>query len=114
MKVKRSLLLPQLEVFDCPEITYTVAQRNITTTPLQALMLLNDPLILRQAGLFAERLQRDRPGDTWAQIDRAYRLCFGRGPSIKERQLSLSFLKTRSLAEFCHTLFNLNEFVYVL
>ncbi|WP_309717121.1 PSD1 and planctomycete cytochrome C domain-containing protein [Armatimonas sp.] len=114
VKVKRSLLLPQLEVFDCPEITYTVAQRNITTTPLQALMLLNDPLILRQAGLFAERLQRDRPSDTWAQIDRAYRLCFGRGPSVKERQLSLRFLRTRTLAEFCHTLFNLNEFVYVL
>ena len=113
VKVKRSLLLPQLEVFDCPEITYTVAQRNITTTPLQALMLLNDPLILRQAGLFAERLKRERPGDLWAQVDRAYRLCFGRGPSEKERQLSLSFLKTRSLAEFCHTLINLNEFVYV-
>ena len=113
VKVKRSLLLPQLEVFDCPEITYTVAQRNVTTTPLQALMLLNDPLILRQAGLFAERLKRERPGDLWAQVDRAYRLCFGRGPSKKERQLSLSFLKTRSLAEFCHTLINLNEFVYV-
>ena len=114
VKVKRSLLLPQLEVFDCPEITYTVAQRNITTTPLQALMLLNDPLILRQAALFAERLQRDRPGDTWAQVDRAYRLCFGRSPNPKERQLSLMFLKTRSLAEFCHTLLNLNEFVYIL
>ncbi|WP_395090677.1 PSD1 and planctomycete cytochrome C domain-containing protein [Armatimonas sp.] len=113
VKVKRSLLLPQLEVFDCPEITYTVAQRNITTTPLQALMLLNDPLILRQAGLFAERLKRERSGDTWAQVDRAYRLCFGRGPTEKERQLSLHFLKTRSLPEFCHTLINLNEFVYV-
>ncbi|MBB6053221.1 PSD1 and planctomycete cytochrome C domain-containing protein [Armatimonas rosea] len=113
VKVKRSLLLPQLEVFDCPEITYTVAQRNVTTTPLQALTLLNDPLILRQAALFAERLQRERPGDTWAQVDRAYRLCFGRSPSPRERQLSLSFLKTRSLAELCHTLVNLNEFVYV-
>ena len=113
VKVKRSLLLPQLEVFDCPEITYTVAQRNVTTTPLQALTLLNDPLILRQAGLFAERLQRERPGDTWAQVDRAYRLCFARSPTEKERQLSLAFLKTRSLTDFCHTLFNLNEFVYV-
>ena len=51
VKVKRSTLLPELEVFDCPEITYTVAQRNVTTTPLQALTLLNDPLILRQSGI---------------------------------------------------------------
>src|SRR5947199_378453 len=54
VKVKRSLLLPQLEVFDCPEITSSVPQRNTTTTPTQALMLLNDPLILRQAGLFGK------------------------------------------------------------
>ena len=113
VKVKRSLLLPQLEVFDCPEITYSVEKRNVTTTPLQALTLLNDPLILRQAGLFAARLERERPRDPWAQIDRAYRLCFGRSPTDAERRLSLSFLKTRSLAEFCHTLLNLNEFVYV-
>jgi len=113
VKVKRSLLLPQLEVFDCPEITYTVAQRNVTTTPLQALMLLNDPLILRQASLFADRLKRECGVDTRKQIDRAYALCFGRQPTAKELDLSQSFLKTRSLADFCHAVINLNEFVYV-
>ncbi len=113
VKVKRSLLLPQLEVFDCPEITYSVEKRNVTTTPLQALTLLNDPLILHQASLFAARLEKERPHDPWAQIDRGYWLCLGRSPTDTERKLSLSFLKTRSLAEFCHTLLNLNEFVYV-
>ncbi len=113
VKVKRSLLLPALEVFDCPEITYSVEKRNVTTTPLQALTLLNDPLILHQASLFAARLQKERPDNSLAQLDRAYRLCFGRGPSESEKKLSLNFLKTRSLAELCHTLLNLNEFVYV-
>ncbi len=113
VKVKRSLLLPQLEVFDCPEITYTVAQRNVTTTPLQALMLLNDPLILRQASLFAERLQRECGKDLAKQIDRAYTLCFGRAATQKETLLSSNFLKTRSLVDFCHAIINLNEFVYV-
>lgn len=113
VKVKRSLLLPQLEVFDCPEITYTVEKRNITTTPLQALTLLNDPLILKQAGFFAERLQKERPNNPAGQIDRAYQLCLSRAPTAAELKLSQNFLKTRSLTEFCHSMLNLNEFVYV-
>ena len=117
VKVKRSTLLPELEVFDCPEITYTVAQRNVTTTPLQALTLLNDPLILRQAGLFAARLQKECPDNPRAQIERAYQLAFSRAPSAQELNLSLQYMQARgasALPDFCHALFNLNEFVYVL
>lgn len=116
VKVKRSTLLPQLEVFDCPEITYTVAQRNITTTPLQALTLLNDPLILRQAALFAERLHKECGNNAPKQIETAYRLAFGRSPTSQERALSLAFLQKRgtsALQDFCQAIFNLNEFVYV-
>ena len=116
VKVKRSTLLPELEVFDCPEITYTVAQRNVTTTPLQALTLLNDPLILRQAGLFAQRLQKECPNNPRQQVERAYQLAFSRLPSAREINLSMAFMQKRgasALPDFCHALFNLNEFVYV-
>jgi cytochrome c553 len=112
VKVKRSLILPELEVFDCPEITASVAQRNITITPTQALTLLNDPLILRQAGLFAERVRKEAGPDPGKQGERAYLLAFGRPPTAREAALSLRFLEHRSLAEFCHSVFNLNEFVY--
>lgn len=116
VKVKRSTLLPELEVFDCPEITYTVAQRNVTTTPLQALTLLNGPLILRQSGLFAQRLRRECPNNPTQQIERAFRLALSRAPTPREATLSLAFLQKRGpngLEDFCHALFNLNEFVYV-
>ena len=116
VKVKRSTLLPELEVFDCPEITYTVAQRNVTTTPVQALTLLNDPLILRQSALFAQRLQKECPNNPAKQIDRAFRLALGRPPNAREASLSLTFMQKRGpngLQDFCHALFNLNEFVYV-
>lgn len=115
VKVKRSLLLPQLEVFDCPEITYTVAQRNTTTTPLQALLLLNDPLILHQSQLFAERLKREHPNSLSAQVEWAYCLALGRPPTLRERAFIVSFLHRRGetgLTDFCQALFNLNEFVY--
>jgi hypothetical protein len=116
VKVKRSLLLPELEVFDCPEITNSVAQRNFTTTPLQALTLLNDPLILRQSALFAARLQRECGQDPRRQIDRAYLLAFSRPPTPQEQHLALTFMRQRgasALVDLCHAIFNLNEFVYV-
>jgi uncharacterized protein DUF1549/uncharacterized protein DUF1553/cytochrome c len=120
IKVKRSLLFPQLEVFDCPEITAAVAARNVTTTPNQALTMLNDPLILRQAAVFAGRLEKEAGKDPQRQVDRAYWLAFGRAPTQRETALALQFLKGEPaakdgsrLAEFCHTILNLSEFVYV-
>lgn len=116
VKVKRSLLLPQLEVFDCPEISASVAQRNSTTTPTQALTLLNDPLIRRQAQLFAERLKREAGTNARKQVQRAYWLAVGRKPTPREQTLGIAFLQRGdgdALVDFCHTVFNLNEFVYV-
>jgi hypothetical protein len=117
IKVKRSLLFPALEVFDCPEITASVTARNITTTPTQALTLLNDPLMQVQAQKFAERLRREAGINFKAQIERAYQLTLGRSPKQKEQNFALTFLKqggkqSDSLTAFCHALFNLNEFVY--
>jgi hypothetical protein len=113
IKVKRSLIYPALDVFDCPEITSSVAARNITVTPTQALMLLNDPLILHQAELFGQRVKREAGSDARKQVERAYWLAVSRPPTEREIALGTQFLKTRSLAEFCHTVLNLNEFVYV-
>jgi hypothetical protein len=120
IKVKRSLIYPQLEVFDCPEITSSVARRSVTTTPSQALTMLNDPLILRQSALFAERVAKEAGPDPKRQIERAYRLALGRAPTARETALGLKFLRTRKgsedrtpLADFCHAVINLSEFVYV-
>jgi hypothetical protein len=113
VKVKRSLLLPQLEVFDCPEISASVAQRNVSITPTQALLMMNDPLIRRQAGLFAERLEKEAGKDPAKQVEHAYRLAFGRTPTAPERSLALGFLKKQTLTDFCHAVLNLNELVYV-
>ncbi len=118
VKVKRSLLLPQLEVFDCPEITSSVPQRNATTTPLQALMLLNDPLIRRQAREFAARLRREAGAEAAAQVRRAYALALNRSPIADELRTGVGFLSLPPgrggdrLVDFCQALFNLNEYLY--
>ena len=123
VKVKRSLLLPELEVFDCPEITNSVAARNVTTTPTQALTLMNGPFVLRQAALFASRVAKEVGTNRAAQISRAYRLAFARLPSAEEMRSCLQYLSRHAppsvsgndepLIDLCHALFNFNEFVYV-
>ena len=44
--------------FDCPDGGQIAPKRNRSTTPLQALNLLNSPFMLQQAGFFAERLKK--------------------------------------------------------
>jgi hypothetical protein len=109
---KRGLPFPLLETFDLPDQNISCAVRGISTVPTQALMLLNDEFVIRQAGLFAQRVQEAEPKDAVRQIDLAYRLALGRPPDAKERSLAEKFVAQRGLAGFTHVLLNLNEFVY--
>lgn len=109
---KRGLPYPLLDIFDLPNQNISCGARNISTVPTQALMLMNDEFVLRQAQLFANRLQ-EAETDTVKQIELAYRLALGRPPAEAELQANLAFLKTRKLVDFTHVLLNLNEFVYM-
>jgi hypothetical protein len=110
---KRGLVFPMFEVFDLPDQNTTCGRRNVSTVPTQALTLLNDDLVLRQAKLFADRVKEAAPGDTGKQVELAYRIALTRPPGEEEARLAAEFLKKRTLADFTHVLLNLNEFLYV-
>ena len=110
---KRGLVFPMFEVFDLPDQNSACGRRNVSTVPTQALTLLNDEFVLRQAKLFADRVKEAAPDDAARQVDLAYRIALSRPPRAEEAGLAADFLKTRSLADFTHVLFNLNEFLYV-
>lgn len=110
--IKRSVLHPLMEGFDAPTATQSCEKRLHTTVPTQALMLLNNEFVGEQARFLAERVRLEAGDDAGKQIDRAFWLTLCRAPTAKERDLALDFLKTQPLADFCHVLFNLNEFVY--
>ena len=135
--VKRTLPVPFLETLDVPTPDKPVASRNTTTIAPQALILLNNSFMDRQAEEFAQRLIREAGSDRRRQIERAYSLAFGRGPTAAEVQISLDYLsrqtamwqkiesdrphhmqkpstvQRRALKSWCLLIFNLNEFVYV-
>jgi hypothetical protein len=108
----RSVPNPFLDCLDCADPNLNVPVRNSTLTALQALALLNNPFMVRQAGHFAERLRAAGP-DIEDQVDLAYRLALGRPASAEERALVAAHARRHGLAAACRVLLNCNEFVFV-
>jgi len=111
---KRSIRYPMFETFDQPNLINSVDRRNRSTVAPQALLLMNNAMVIQQSKYFAERLKQEAGTDVRAQIERAYRIALGRPPSEFERTKAIDYIRTSAdgLAEFCQVLFNLNEFVY--
>jgi hypothetical protein len=109
----RSGTSPLLDTLDCPDPSVATPRRSVTSTPLQALTLLNNKFTEHHAARFAERLQREAPGDTAAQIRRAYALAFSRQPADDEAAFATKYVAQNGLSELCLVLFNANEFLYV-
>lgn len=100
-----------MDSFDCPDPAVATPQRTISNTPVQALTLLNNDFVLRQAEFFAERLRKEPT--VAGQIALAYQLLFGRQPSEQETKLGQQFIAEQGLALYGRALFNTNEFLYV-
>src|SRR6266436_300068 len=94
---KRGLAFPMFEVFDMPDPNTSCGRRNVSTVPTQALTLLNNEFVLRQAKLFADRVKEAVPAEAAKQIDLAYRIALARPPREDEAALAADFLKKRSL-----------------
>jgi mono/diheme cytochrome c family protein len=91
VKVRRNTHDALLEAFDAPDAFFSAADRPTTTTPTQALLLINSPFMLNQAKAFAERLRNEQATDE-ARVESAFRLTFGRSPTSLERSEALAFL----------------------
>jgi hypothetical protein len=120
---------PYLAIFDGADPSTSTPARPTSTTPLQALFLLNDPLVHEQASRVADRLVAGERADP-ARIARAYELLFGRPAAKEERVAAEAFLgqaRTRLREDgtavdqldaeawraYVRVLFRLNEFVYL-
>ncbi|QDV47631.1 Planctomycete cytochrome C [Stieleria neptunia] len=99
-------------VFDCPDASMVVPKRSRSTTPLQALNLLNSRFVMQQAERLAARLENEAETPS-ARITRAWHLCFGRPPTGDELSDSAAFLDQEGLVQFARALLNANEFVMI-
>lgn len=125
---KRALADPLLESFDCPVSTTPVGVRSVTTVAPQALMLLNDPFVRRQADRLCRVLDRECGSEEDRWIRRAFERVLQRPPTLEEHEAATRFLRStagvdRGVAggpdprptrvNFCAALFNLNELLHV-
>jgi hypothetical protein len=87
---------PSMTIFDAPTRDICTVNRQATNTPLQALVLLNDPQFVEAARVLAERVMREQSGSS-EQIVRAYRLLTSRRPEAKVLRLLLELKKKETL-----------------
>ena len=141
--VKRNLRYPMFEAFDFPDTHESCARRNTTVTPTQPLTLMNDELVMEWSRALASRVLNDSGLTAGQRVDRAYRLALSRAPKPEEAAAVLDFLTQQSIltgerlakdeklpmpdviptsipvamaaafVDFCHTLLNSNEFLYM-
>jgi cytochrome c553 len=104
---------PTFGAFDCPDAALVAPRRNVSTTALQALNLLNSQFVIQQSAAFAARLNTDAGADLSAQAERGFRLAFGRSPSPSESDAAIALIGSHGTPAFCRALYNANEFVYV-
>jgi hypothetical protein len=81
---RRTAPPPSMLIFDAPSREVCTARRETTTTPLQALVLLNDPQFVEAGRVLAEDLVRNCHDDIEACITRGFRLATGRHPTAAE------------------------------
>jgi hypothetical protein len=140
---KRVMVYPMFEAFDAPNPQESCSRRFRTVIPSQALMMMNDRLVLEWSRALAGRVLNDSGLSAEQQVERAYRLALSRTPNPRELQAVLDFLGRQSevigrrlaqnekvllpenppanmaparaaaFVDFCHTLLNSNEFLYV-
>ena len=82
--VKRTSPPPQMSTFDGPSRESCVMRRERTNTPMQALLLLNDPQFVEASRALAERVLKEPELTDRQRADRMLRLCLGRYATPQE------------------------------
>ncbi len=126
LRVKRSEPEAFLRVFDQPEPLQSVGARGVATVPTQALTMMNAPLVRSAAAGLAERARKAAGGTGAAAIEYCFTVALSRKPSADDTARFTDFLAAReaaaggddakrqaALADACHLMLCLNEFVYV-
>jgi Skp family chaperone for outer membrane proteins len=138
---KRTFKIPLLEIFDSPDSSFSCESRKTTNVAPQALALLNNDFVLKQATIFSNRLVEKYGNDPESWIEHGWEMALGRKPTKEEKEKALEIFGyskytksnmqpkkvrmyinsndslvsdyTNALPTFCLMIFNLNEFIYI-
>jgi hypothetical protein len=111
-RVSRSRLSDLLRIYDFPDPVQTSSERDVTTTSLQQLFVMNSAFIHTQAAALADGLQGET--DNAAKIRGLYRKILSRNPDTAELDRGVAYLSRRpdAVAEYAQILFSVNEEIF--
>lgn len=135
VQVRRSMPLGMLEPFDMATLSPNCELRPVSTVAPQALLMMNNELVIREAAKFANRVQSAVGEDESAQVTLAWSTVFGRTPTSQQLADGIAFLnqqarqiaaristdqvnkepqpEQQALASLCQALLSANAFLYV-
>lgn len=125
---KRLVPYPLFQAFDRPDLMIGCAHRQNTTVAPQALAIMNDRFVRACAGNVAKRLIKECGDDDSKVVMQLYQWAFSRPSSSTEADVSVGFIQSQTkareprdfsnarleaIADYCQSVFGLNEFIYV-
>ena len=84
---RRSTVYPSFVTLDAPTREFCISQRAKTSTPLQSLVLMNDPVFVEAARAFAQRVLLEPIQEDSDRLDFAWRLALARAPNKSEQEV---------------------------
>ena len=100
-----------LKIYDFPDPVQTAGGRDLTTTPLQQLFIMNSPFLRTAAEALASAVGGEP--DNEAKVRSLYRKVLARDPSAHESELALSYLSQGSVEQYAQVLLLTNELMFL-
>jgi hypothetical protein len=129
LAIRRNFISPMMSVFDTPVPFSTFGKRNTTNVPAQSLTLMNDPFVHEQAHKWAEQILSNSRLTKAERIQEVYLKAFARKATEDELVGALAYIQDlekqhstdadqtssehQVWADYCHTVFNLKEFIHL-
>jgi hypothetical protein len=109
-RVSRGRLNTVLALYDFPDPTMSAPQRDLTTSPLQQLFVMNSPFMKARAEDLVKCVEAD--ADNTAKVRDMYHHVYDRDPSPKELDFALTYLDQSTLPEYAQALLATNEVIF--
>ncbi len=130
LEVRRNFLEPMMTTFDRPIPFSTFGKRDVTNVPSQSLIIMNNPFVAKRAEIMAQKLLAQGELSFEDRIEWIYVRAFSRKPTIDELGKATEFIEMLKnmehqqetemdeelmiWKEYCHSIFNLKEFLYLI
>jgi hypothetical protein len=109
----RASVVDLMTDFDQPDCAFSAPRRAETTTPLQALTMMNHSFTMDMAEALAERITAEGGKTPTDQVAQSFLLAYQREPDAVEAKQGSEAIETLGLLAFCRALLNSSELIYL-